>query len=337
MPLRALLSERSGSAHDREELLQILTAVLEAFPVACFMVDKAHRVIHWNHACEVLTGVAARDVIGTREQGRIFYGSDRMVMADLVLSGAESSQVDALYHGKFWPSPTIPGTFEAEDFFPHFGNKGRWLYFTAARIVNADGQAAGAIETLQDVTARRQAETALRASEERFKALSHVDDLTQLFNSRRFHEVVQEEIDRAKRYGHPLSLMVFDLDFFKNVNDSYGHQEGDRVLQLVADTVERWKRTTDIAFRFGGDEFAVILPETSGQAAKLAADRLAEDWSALTGANASQTRGCTLSVGVAQYQPGDTPDSFVRCADNAAYEAKRQGRNRVVAYQPSQH
>lgn len=330
MLLHALLSGRPDSEGDHEEMLQILASVLNAFPVACFMIDKTHRVIHWNRACEILTGTSADSVLGTREQGKVFYGSDRMVMADLVLVGAKTNQVDALYHGKFRPSPTVPGTYEAEDFFPQFGESGRWLYFTASRIVNSNGELIGAIETLQDVTARREAEAALRLSEERFKMLSHIDDLTQLFNSRRFHEALSEEIDRAKRYGHPLSLLVFDLDFFKRINDMYGHQAGDDVLRRIAQAVAKWKRTTDLAFRFGGDEFAVILPETHAFAAKLAADRLIEVWHQLAQDGADLTRGCTLSIGVAQVGPDDSTETFVRRADNAAYEAKRQGRNRVV-------
>lgn len=274
MPLHTLLSERFDSERGLEELLKILSSVMDAFPVACFMIDTNHKVIHWNRAAEVLTSVTAQSIVGTHRQGEVFYGTERMVMADLVLDSALGAGVDQLYHGKYRPSSTVPGTFEAEDFFPHFGEEGRWLYFTAARILNSEGEVIGAIETLQDITRQRNAETALQYSHEQFKALSQIDDLTQLFNTRHFHAVLAEEVHRAKRYGQFLSLMIFDLDFFKRINDTHGHQEGDRVLKLIADQLRQWKRETDLAFRFGGDEFAVVLPETNMTDAKTAALRL---------------------------------------------------------------
>src|SRR6185369_1989018 len=131
---------------------------------------------------------------------------------------AADQEVDALYHGRFRPSATLPGTYEAEDYFPQFGDGGRWLYFTAAPLY-ASGKLIGAIETLQDITERRRAEEALRASEERFKMLSRTDQLTQLFNFRHFHELLGSEINRAERYLHPLSLIIIDVDHFKQVND----------------------------------------------------------------------------------------------------------------------
>lgn len=330
MPLHSLLSAPLNGEHSREELLLILASVMEAFPVASFMIDKNHRVIHWNRACEVLTGFSANQIVGSKSQGKVFYASDRPVMADLILENAQSDAVDVLYHGKFKPSETIPGTYEAEDFFPHFGERGRWLYFTASQIVGSDGNVLGAIETLQDVTSWRKAEIALRESNERFMALSRIDDLTGLFNFRYFHEVLGEEITRALRYGHPLSLIVFDLDFFKHINDSYGHQEGDRVLKLLADQMQKWKRLSDFAFRFGGDEFAVVLPDTNALSAQAAAQRLADAWSELALSDIDITRGCTLSVGVAELAMNESLEVFLRRADDALYMAKRTGRSRIV-------
>lgn len=308
------------------------SAILEAFPVASFVIDAEHTVTHWNRACEILTGVLASAMVGTREQWRAFYPSQRMVMADLILGGAGAEQVDALYHGKFRPSGIIPGTFEAEDFFPLMGEGGRWLYFTAAPLRDAGGAVIGAIETLQDVSERHRAEAALKESEERFKTLSRTDPLTRLFNFRDFHEQLAYETERSERYQRPLSLLVIDVDNFKEVNDCHGHIGGDRVLRHLGDLIQRWKRRADKGFRYGGDEFAVLMPEAAIEQAAEAGQRLMQalaTWSGDAGPEAAIAR-CTLSVGVAQYRDGERALDFFQRADAAAYQAKRSGRNCLV-------
>lgn len=331
MPLTALLRHRLPSTDGNSEAFRILSTVLDAFPVASFVIDARHRVVHWNRASEILTGVPAQAIVGTSTQGQVFYGTQREVMADLIVNGAADQQIGALYEGKLRPSTIISGTYEAEDFFPQFGDGGRWLFFTAAPLYDANGTLIGAIETLQDITERRRAEEALKASEERFKMLSRTDPLTQIFNFRHFHEELASEICRSDRYGQPLSLITLDVDHFKQVNDRYGHQEGDRVLRLVAEEILRWKRRSDSAFRCGGDEFAVLLPATSRTEAETAAARLAANWSARpVEMEAGSTLGCTLSIGVAQYMSPESPQDFIRRSDQAAYEAKRLGRNRIA-------
>lgn len=141
-----------------------LTQLLEGNPVATFVIDAEHRVTHWNRACEVLTGVSAVEMIGRNEQWRAFYAEPRPVLADLIVDQAVEVAVATFYDSKFKRSELIDGGWEAEDFFPAFGENGRWLFFTAAAIRNDENEIVGAIETLQDVTARKQAEAALHDS-----------------------------------------------------------------------------------------------------------------------------------------------------------------------------
>jgi two-component system NtrC family sensor kinase len=140
---------------------QVLNQILDSDPVATFVIDHEHRVTHWNRACEQMTGRDFWDMQGVAEKGRVFYPTERALLCDLIVDGADAASLEAMYPGKIRASRLVDGAFEAEDFFPNFGNGGRWLFFTAAPLRNAQGEVVGAIETLQDVTQRRAAEEEL--------------------------------------------------------------------------------------------------------------------------------------------------------------------------------
>ncbi|MDP3540380.1 MAG: diguanylate cyclase [Azonexus sp.] len=308
-----------------------LSQLMEGNPVATIVIDAQHRVTHWNRACAVLTGVPASQMIGSRDQWRAFYEEPRPIMADLIVDRALEGHVDRFYRGKFKRSELIEGAFEAEDFFPHFGDGGRWLFFTAAPLRNAAGEIIGAIETLQDVSARRQAEEALRESEERYRQLSLTDSLTGLFNSRCLHENLLDELERAARYRRPLSLLVLDCDNFKCINDTFGHLEGDRVLQALALVITQCLRRTDSAYRYGGEEFVVLLPEATAEVAYTLAERLRSEFAGEeVFAADGRSIHCTVSIGVAEYVSGDGEASLIRRADEASYKAKQAGKNCVA-------
>jgi diguanylate cyclase (GGDEF)-like protein len=310
---------------------QVLSQIVEGNPVPSIVIDAQHRVTHWNRACAVLTGVPASEMIGKSEQWRAFYPQPRPILGDLIVSAATEQAIACFYDGKFRPSPLIDGAYEAEDFFPAFGQDGRWLFFTAAPLRNAVGQVIGAIETLQDVSERRHAEMALKESEERYRLLSMTDALTGLFNRRHLHQCLQDDLERAYRYGRPLSLLLLDCDNFKMINDSWGHLVGDRVLQELAQLIRSSLRACDRAFRYGGEEFIVLLSETAGEEARLLAERLRCACAAQAGLSSVQPAAqFTVSIGVAEYFAGESENSFVSRADKAVYDAKRCGRNRVV-------
>jgi len=312
-----------------------LQQIVDGSSIATFVIDQNHIVTHWNKACERLVGIAASEMVGTQGQWRAFYPEQRPVMADLILDDALRKEMTRFYPGKFRKSALNEAAYEAEDFFPNLGETGRWLYFTAAPLVDRQGRIIGAIETLQDITAQRCAEAALKQSEERYRQLSNTDSLTGLFNSRHFYEEVRSEIARALRHGHPLSLMYVDIDNFKRLNDACGHLEGDRMLESLADLIRRCMRRDDSAYRLGGDEFVVLLPETELDCAHLVAERLRAFFAAdLPMPSASPTVRCSLSIGVTRYEPWEEFTDFIERADAASYQAQRQGRNCVVRVAP---
>jgi len=164
---------------------------------------------------------------------------------------------------------------------------------------------------------------------DRLAELSETDPLTGLANARRLFDRLEMEIARSRRYRQPLALLLVDLDGLKRVNDRFGHQTGNDAIRRLADVIRSQLRTTDLAARWGGDEFAVLAPSTSEDAAIALAERIR----ALIPQQCAQWQ-LSGSVGVAAFDPrthGDVdPAALMRAADVALYEAKRTGRNKVV-------
>ena len=308
----------------------LLTAILQRSPIPTFVIDKNRRILYWNGALEEISRIKAADVLGTRNQWKAFYGHERPCMADLLVD--ERLDDLPLWYGQSYSRSTlIDEAFEGTDFFPALGEKGKWLRFTAAILRDSGGNLLGAQETLEDITARVLAEEALKASEKKYKTLSITDGLTKLFNGRHFYKQIRSEMDRAVRYGHNLSLLFFDIDDFKNYNDAFGHLEGDEVLTRLAEVTQRCLRKTDSAYRFGGEEFTAILPETSGTEATVIADRIRREFGGerfYPGQN--EERKVTVSIGIAQYDREENLSELIRRADMNMYQAKSLGKNQVV-------
>jgi diguanylate cyclase (GGDEF)-like protein len=165
---------------------------------------------------------------------------------------------------------------------------------------------------------------------EKLKKLSITDGLTQLYNSRHFYNQLKGEIERFNRYGHQLSLLLLDIDNFKDFNDTYGHLEGDKILVRLGRIIKSCLRKMDTAYRYGGEEFTIILPGTHGEEAWTVAERLraavaVEDF---TDGKIPDLE-ITISIGVTQYRREEEISSFVQRADQAMYQSKQAGRNKV--------
>ncbi len=171
----------------------------------------------------------------------------------------------------------------------------------------------------------------LKKANEQLKRLTNIDHLTNLFNRRYLSEILESEFFRARRNRENLSLVIIDIDYFKNVNDTYGHQNGDVVLASVAGLAQQMLRAYDSAARYGGEEFVLVLPGTPLQGGEIVAERLRQSVLDFGFPPPMEDLTLTISAGVAAYPSPHVGniDSLFRQADEALYRAKQAGRNRV--------
>src|SRR4030042_2395509 len=177
---------------------------------------------------------------------------------------------------------------------------------------------------------------ALQERNRQLQELANRDGLTNLFNHRFFHEHLSREIDRVRRYGGTITCVIADIDFFKKVNDTYGHQTGDSILKEVALILQKGIRESDLAARYGGEEFALVLLQTESLAAQLLCERIRSHIAATPFKIANPPLHITASFGVASFPSAEIKEEkdLVEAADQALYQAKKGGRNRVVLFSP---
>lgn len=212
-----------------------------------------------------------------------------------------------------------PATFEFE--FPQLINgERRWCL-----LVHNPLPGKGFVRTFTDITKRKALEGSL-------VKLSREDPLTGLHNRRTILDLLDEEIQRGQRYKHPVSLLMMDLDHFKKINDQWGHPAGDEVLKSFAAQCLAVMRENDKMGRFGGEEFVMVLPETGQQDALLVAERIRKITSemAVQSKRGAEQIHVTVSIGVTTTSEGDDAEAVIARADEAMYQAKAAGRNRVA-------
>lgn len=185
-----------------------------------------------------------------------------------------------------------------------------------------------------DITRRKQNEQALQQANEQLRELSIRDSLTQVYNRRHMIDILRQEFERSRRYHHELSCILFDLDYFKEVNDTMGHVFGDQVLRNFAEFLRGNIRYPDFIFRYGGEEFLILLPNTDGDGALAAAEKIRSNWETFSTSNGVSSISITVSAGVSsrvKNRPADW-QALVTFADRALYQAKAEGRNRSAIY-----
>jgi diguanylate cyclase (GGDEF)-like protein len=227
-----------------------------------------------------------------------------------------------------------------------------WVSTIKMPMRDNEGNVIGTFGISTDITGRKQMEEELRGAKddletallklqqslERETLLADTDGLTGLCNRRHFFELAAREFQAAVRYQHPLAFVMFDLDYFKQINDTLGHTAGDKLMVEVAQIAASQVRASDLVARYGGDEFIVLLPYASAQQALAVAERIRAGVAAIpmdAFRDDKEPFIITLSIGIAEmrHEPADdNVERIIQRADDALYEAKRSGRNRTVVF-----
>ena len=282
-------SERQllSAQHEAE---QRLGQVIDGSAIATAVIDQNHVITHWNRAIEAITGLPAEQMVGTRNQWMVFYAEARPIMADMVLDGASAGELDRFYGSKnMRRSPLAPDAFEAEDFFPSLGEGGRWLFFTAVPLRDSAGNIIGAMETLQDITARKRAELALAEHREQLETLVHArtqelqrraseleaanqaleQTQTQLLQSEKMASVGQLAAGVAHEINNPVGFVNSNLNTLGGYVDSLlqlieAYEQADGIIAADAASRERIERIkSEVDLDFLRDDLPSLLKESS--------------------------------------------------------------------------
>jgi diguanylate cyclase (GGDEF)-like protein len=303
----------SGGNYELQRSL--VNAVIEASPEGILVVDKNGFIVSHNQQFVEVWRIPHDRLRGAEPDTAI--GADDSPILSYNLSTVKDEQAFLARVKMLYDNPQLKDHCEIEL------KDGRTIERHSTVLYNEDGQYLGRVWFFRDISAQKQTESTLRD-------LAHQDSLTGISNRRYFYERANQEIARSKRSLAPLSIAELDIDFFKQINDQNGHAVGDEVLKSLCDATQSLLRETDLFARLGGEEFAVLLPDTNLDGARHLAERLRQ---AIASSKLSLSRGtlnCTVSIGVAMLNSTDTciEDCLLR-ADSALYKAKHNGRNRV--------
>lgn len=317
-----------------EAALQARSAAIEAAAEGIAITDPGGIIEYVNPALTVITGYKAIELQG--QSTRIF----------------NSGKHDKAFYDELWNTIRSGQVWRGEIINRRKDGSLYTELMAIAPVRNDKGETIRFVAIKHDISERKRMETDLKDTntmlqhqldeihrlQEELQELAVRDGLTNLFNRRYLDETLERELSRAKREGYPLSLVMIDIDHFKKLNDTYGHQAGDKVLRELAALLWGNIRTEDVPCRYGGEEFLVLLPRMPLGIALERAESWRKAFEATRMSFGDFQLQSTLSCGLSAYpEHARTPDDLLRCCDDALYAAKRGGRNRSETYQPDGH
>ncbi|RYZ90463.1 MAG: sensor domain-containing diguanylate cyclase [Moraxellaceae bacterium] len=302
--------------------------VLQNIDVGLVVLDEQFNVQLWNSFMQNHSARSPSDVLGKR----IF---DLFPELPEPWFRRKVQSVSLLRNSAFTTWEQRPYLFRFKNYRPVTG-RAEFMYQNSTIIPLADvkGKVGHTCIILYDVTEIATNRLQLQRANHQLHIISRTDGLTGLLNRKTWEEILQHEFKRFSRYGHKCSLLMFDIDHFKRVNDTYGHPAGDEVIRQTAAVVRRCIRDIDVAGRYGGEEFAIILTDTDAQGALILAERLRAQVEANTVYYEDHVIHFTISIGVAEvHSRMSEPTLWIDSADRGLYRAKRAGRNQCYIYE----
>ncbi len=312
------MNESNNSIEGLHELLSILQFI----DVGLVVLDRDYQVSLWNSFMENHSGLSGSDVAG-----KCFFDIFPDVQEDWL-----RRKIDSVFHLKnrafsAWKHHPFLTKFQSDR--PITGSS-EWMYqnFTAFPLANPRGEVDKVCLMIYDVTDIALREQAFQSANKQLEELSQIDGLTQLFNRRTWEGMLSMEYKRSGRSDLVSSVVMFDIDHFKQVNDTYGHQAGDEIIRMVAKTLRQQQRETDISGRYGGEEFGVILPDTNSEGALVFCERLRKAIEKSVTTFDGQEIPITISLGIAETHDNDGDHTkWLQHSDEALYQSKEGGRN----------
>ncbi|MDA8097783.1 MAG: sensor domain-containing diguanylate cyclase [Clostridia bacterium] len=300
----------SGSSHEQ------LKAIIDSLPDATFAIDRDKRVIAWNRALEELTGVRKEDIIGKGDYAyaTALYGTTRPMLVDVIQAE------DPATERKYDFVERQGNTLYSEVYVPSaYKGKGAFLWAKASPLLDNKGRVVGAIESIRDITERK-----LREAEMRYHSMH--DALTGLFN-RAYFEQEMHRLEDCR--SCPVGLIIVDIDGLKHVNDTFGHNAGDMLIVAAATAIEMSFRGGDVVARIGGDEFAILLPNSDGVSVEKAAQRIRSLVEKYNKTKPQRSLGLSLGFAI-RTSTQTTMRELFREADGNMYKEKASRKRMLV-------
>ena len=301
--------------------------VLDHLDAGIVMIDRQYSVCSWNGFMQAYSGIQPEKILGKN-----LFSVLPHLPIEWLTNQIESTFRLQMRTFSSWEERSR--VFDFHDFCPISGSlelMHQNVTFMPLKCLNGDYTHIAIVVT--DVSSIAKSKNHLRQSNEELSYLSKMDKLTELYNRGHWERCLSEQFEASKKTGQPAVLVLLDIDFFKKINDKYGHLAGDKTLREMAKVLQHNKRKTDISGRYGGEEFGIILPNATLKNSQIFTERLRHAIEQAPMAYRGKSWKITVSLGVAEWHEKLTSyEQWLRHADKALYQSKSQGRNRVTLY-----